>query len=379
MFINRATFLVCLFLRIFGKTPIVYLRSDGYGEYKAILGKIGPIIYHIMFSIVSTFSNLISCRDYILRGKKGKIINPSQLDSVWLRQPKNIEIRNFKLLYVGRVRVEKGIFALSELIRNKRDISLTIIGAEKGSSNKINQSNIKILPTQSNKTKLIKHYDDHNIFVLPSFTEGHPMVLLEALARRRPVVIFDEIKHVIGDKKGIFVTKRNFLSFLGTLNNIKKNYKKIQKDMKKNKLPTNKEFIDKFIKLIDDFDSNEKYLPLFKDVSELLNIFCKIFNLEFAWLRLEAINHPMCPRFHSDYVDCRTVTTYVGPGTEWLPHHSVNRSKLGHGNDGKNDEESGLFKSNNLIPNSSQFLIKVSICWADIGSSILFLFSVGTL
>ena len=252
--ISPYTFLISIFLKIFGQKPIVYLRSDGYGEYKAILGRIGPPIYHLMFSITGAISNLISCRDYILRGKKGKLINPSQLDSVWLRQPKNIEIRNFKLLYVGRVRVEKGIFALSELIRNKRDISLTIIGAEKGSSNKINQSNIKILPTQSNKTKLIKHYDDHNIFVLPSFTEGHPMVLLEALARRRPVVIFDEIKHVIGDKKGIFVTKRNFLSFLGTLNNIKKNYKKIQKDMKKNKLPTNKEFVDKFIKLIDDFD-----------------------------------------------------------------------------------------------------------------------------
>ena len=252
--ISPYTFLISILLKILGLKPMVYLRSDGYGEYKAILGRIGSLIYHLMFSITGAISNLISCRDYILRGKKGKIISPSQLDSVWLRQPKNIEIRNFKLLYVGRVRVEKGIFALSELIRNKRDISLTIIGAEKKNSNKINQSNIKILPTQSNKTKLIKHYDDHNIFVLPSFTEGHPMVLLEALARRRPVVIFDEIKHVIGDKKGIFVTKRNFLSFLGTLNNIKKNYKKIQKDMKKNKLPTNKEFIDKFIKLIDDFD-----------------------------------------------------------------------------------------------------------------------------
>ena len=86
--------------------------------------------------------------------KKGKLINPSQLDSVWLRQPKNTEIRNFKLLYVGRIRVEKGIFALSELIRNKRDISLTIIGAEKGSSNKINQSNIKILPTPVSYTHL---------------------------------------------------------------------------------------------------------------------------------------------------------------------------------------------------------------------------------
>ena len=252
--ISPYTFLISIFLKILGRRPIVYLRSDGYGEYRAILGKIGPLFYHFMFSITGAISNLITCRNYILRGKKGKIISPSQLDSVWLRQPKNTEIKNFKLLYVGRVRVEKGIFALCELIRNKRDISLTIIGAEKGNSNKINQSNIKIFPTQSNKSKLIKYYDDHNIFILPSFTEGYPMVLLEALARRRPVVIFDEIKHVIGDKKGIFVTKRNFLSFLGTLNNIKKNYKKIQKDMKKNKLPTNKEFIEKFIKLIDDFN-----------------------------------------------------------------------------------------------------------------------------
>ena len=252
--ISPYTFLISLFIKILGRKPIVYLRSDGYGEYKAILGKLGPLLYHFMFSIISAISNFISCRDYILRGKKGKIISPSQLDSTWLRQPKNIEVRNFKLLYVGRLRVEKGIFSLSELIRNKRDISLTIIGAEKGATGKINQSNVKIFPTQNNKTKLIKFYDDHNIFVLPSFTEGHPMVLLEALARRRPVVIFDEIKHVIGDKKGIFISKRNFLSFLGTLNTIKKNYKKIQKDMKKNKLPTNKEFIDRFIKLIDDFN-----------------------------------------------------------------------------------------------------------------------------
>ncbi len=251
--ISPYTFLISLFLKILGRKPIVYLRSDGYGEYEAIFGKIGPLIYHFMFSIIATISNFISCRDYILRGKKGKVISPSQLDSVWLRQPKNTEIKNFKLLYVGRIRVEKGIFAFAELIKNKRDISLTIIGAEKEKSNKINQSNIRIFPTQSNKTKLIKSYDDHNVFVLPSFTEGHPMVLLEALARRRPVVIFDDIKHVIGDKKGIFVTKRNFLSFLGTLNNIKKNYKKIQKDMRKNKLPTNKEFIDKFGKLIDNY------------------------------------------------------------------------------------------------------------------------------
>ena len=125
------------------------------------------------------------------------------------------------------------------------------MGAEKGASYNLNQSNVKIFPQQSNKLKLIKYYDDNNIFILPSFTEGHPMVLLEALARRRPVIIFEDIKHVIGDKKGIFVSKRNFVNLLGTLNQIKKNYKKIQNDIRKNKLPTNKEFIDQFGKFID--------------------------------------------------------------------------------------------------------------------------------
>ena len=76
------------------------------------------------------------------------------------------------------------------------------------------------------------------------------MVLLEALARRRPVVIFDDIKHVIGDKK-VFLLQKGIFKFLGTLNNIK-NYKN-SRDMRKNKLPTNKEFIDKFGKLIDNY------------------------------------------------------------------------------------------------------------------------------
>ena len=182
--ITPSTFIISILLRLLGKKPIVYLRSDGYGEYKAILGTIGALIYHLMFSIISTISNLISCREYILRGRKGKIISPSQLDSTWLRQPKNIEVKNFKLLYIGRFKIEKGIHSLLNLIKNKKDISLTVVGAEKEISHNLSQSNVKIFQTQSSKLKLIKYYDDHNIFVLPSFTEGHPMVLLEALARR---------------------------------------------------------------------------------------------------------------------------------------------------------------------------------------------------
>ena len=57
----------------------------------------------------------------------------------------------------------------------------------------------------------------------------------------------------------------------------------------------------------------------------------------------------MCPRFHTDFVKCRMVTTYIGPGTQWLPHKLVNRSKLGHGNQGQPDNKSGLFQKNVTI------------------------------
>ena len=45
------------------------------------------------------------------------------------------------------------------------------------------------------KKDLIKIYDSHDIFILPSFTEGHPMALLESLARNRPVIIFDDCNY----------------------------------------------------------------------------------------------------------------------------------------------------------------------------------------
>ena len=248
--ISPYTFLACIFLKLFGKSPIIYLRSDGYGEYKAILGFIGPVIYHLMFSILSLISNLISCRSYILKGRKGELVSPSQLDSEWFNNIKEKKIENIKLLYVGRIRVEKGIFSLIKLIKDKNDISLTVVGEEKNVTNNINQNNIVVKKNENNKEKLIKFYDDHDIFILPSFTEGHPMALLEALARRRPVIVFDEIKHVIGDNKGIFVSKRNYESLLDVINNIKNNYQKIQEEMKQNNLPTNKEFIKQMVNII---------------------------------------------------------------------------------------------------------------------------------
>ena len=39
------------------------------------------------------------------------------------------------------------------------------------------------------------------------------------------------------------------------------------------------------------------------------------------------------------------MTTYLGPGSEWLHHDAVDRSKLGLGSRGKSDLESGLIRT----------------------------------
>ena len=75
---------------------------------------------------------------------------------------------------------------------------------------------------------------------MPSYTEGQPYVVDESLARRRPVLIFDDIEHIIRGRKGIFVSKRNIQSFTETTKFILANYQEIQKDIEKNKFPLEK-------------------------------------------------------------------------------------------------------------------------------------------
>ena len=107
---------------------------------------------------------------------------------------------------------------------------------------------------------------------------------------------------------------------------------------------------DQLIKALKPEDNNrDEVKALCEDIALLVEMFCCLFDLKRAGLRLKILDKPMCPRFHVDKIPCRLVTTYQGVATQWLNHSDVNRSKLGTGNLGKPDEESGLFKSLNNI------------------------------
>ena len=246
--ITPYTFIAYLFLLLFKKKVYLYLWSDGHEEWEYLVGKWSVWIFHSMYLICTYKSEIIVCNKR-LTNKKSHLISISRLDELWFQNQKKPSLDQINYLYVGRVSKEKGIFNFINMF-DKLPIKgkLSIVGYSKNF--KFENSNIKLLGYISKPESLIHIYDNHNITILPSYTEGYPYVIDESLARKRPVIIFENIKYVINEKKGIFVCKRNLDSLIKTTNYIIQNYKNILNEMDKNNLPTKKSMIKQISDII---------------------------------------------------------------------------------------------------------------------------------
>ena len=247
--ITPYSFFAYLLLFAFRKKIFVYLRSNGYEEYKAILGFFGSLIYHVMYSFVTFKSDIITCQKRLVKKKNYNLVFPSEIDINWTRNRTKPFISKPKLLYVGRLKVEKGIFSLLEIFdKITTDVELSILGKKENIT--IDNKKVNLIGFENNAQEIIKIYDNHNITILPSFTEAHPKVIDESLARMRPVIIFEEIAHIIQNRYGIFVSKRNAKPLLEVISFILSNYSNILAKMEKNKLPTKKKFISQMIQIL---------------------------------------------------------------------------------------------------------------------------------
>jgi glycosyltransferase involved in cell wall biosynthesis len=246
------TFFSFLIFLIFNKKIFLYLRSNGKEEISLIFGKKFSLLYKIVENIMVKFCNLIVVNNLISKKKKFYLVNPSQIDQQWFQNTKIPKRDKIKLLYVGRIKVEKGVYSLIDIFKkikySEKDLSLTLIG--QGNKPKEASNKIKFLEPISTKKNLIEQYDQHDIFILPSYTEGHPQVLIESLVRQRPVVVFEEIEHVLQKYEGIFICKRDHNHFLNLIKFIDKNYEEILEKMKKNKYPTKEKFFKQLNKIL---------------------------------------------------------------------------------------------------------------------------------
>ena len=249
--ITPFNFIIFIFFKFFFNCKFyLYLRSNGYEEYKSILGKKYIWIYDFMFKYITKYSEVISCHKR-LYNKKCHILDPSELNKEWKKKTRINQYKNnmVNLLYVGRFKIEKGIYYLLKIFSKlPNNVNLTLVG--NGDPIKINDDRIKVIDFVHNEKRLINIYDSANIFILPSYTEAHPKVIDESLSRMRPVVVFNDIKYIIQERNSVFSIKRNVTQLKKIINYIKKKNQLIHNQLKKNQLPQKIDFLRNLHKII---------------------------------------------------------------------------------------------------------------------------------
>lgn len=133
------------------------------------------------------------------------------------------------LLFVGRLEREKGldelVAAFRELTKTStEDLTLVIVGEgslEKRLSLQCNGDPNVVLTGARPADEVARYFAAANVLVLPSWAEGTPNVVLEALAAGRPIVathvggIPDVVRH---DRTGLLVPPRNIEALTSALN-----------------------------------------------------------------------------------------------------------------------------------------------------------------
>jgi len=82
-----------------------------------------------------------------------------------------------------------------------------------------------------------------------------------------------------------------------------------------------------------DVDHTEVADPFWKDVYKLSNDFLDFSSTGQGVMHLRIVDSDSCTKFHTDRYQLRLFTTYLGPGTEWLPEEAINRAALGQTNE----------------------------------------------
>jgi glycosyltransferase involved in cell wall biosynthesis len=151
-------------------------------------------------------ANVDHLRQYGFPGEKITAI-PNGIDTTaWERSSPPERVRRF--LFLGRLDPEKGLFelldAFAQVHGRHPDATLTIAGEGPALDELRERAGEAVqflgrVPYED----LGRVFDEHDCMVLPSYSEGMPLSVLEAAAHRRPMIITDvgDIRQLFGDTR----------------------------------------------------------------------------------------------------------------------------------------------------------------------------------
>jgi len=135
-----------------------------------------------------------------------------------------------RVLFVGNINVEKGLSYLLEAAQHLSEkVSLTVVG-----DGPLLKEYRKKYPTTMFKGrvshgKIPEIINQHEIFILPTFVESFPNVLLEAMACAKPVIatkVYGIPEMIENNYNGILVPKKDSSAIVEALLNLIENPKK---------------------------------------------------------------------------------------------------------------------------------------------------------
>jgi glycosyltransferase involved in cell wall biosynthesis len=126
------------------------------------------------------------------RFKTAPVFIPNGLDTNLFqpRERRGIPARP-SILFVGRFVEKKGLHVLESIVRATPEYDWVMIGTGPIDPRKWSCENLKVIATISQQ-ELVAHYQAATLFVLPSWGEGFPLVVQEAMACGLPCVIARE-------------------------------------------------------------------------------------------------------------------------------------------------------------------------------------------
>ncbi len=153
--------------------------------------------------IITTLTNSVAneLKEHYLNGKEVIVTSNGVDETIYYPNNNAVEKNKKYILFAGRIDREKGLFDLVEcgkyICNDRPDVFFIIAGKGRDLQKvqrKIRKAGLQdrfIFLGQVEKDKLVKLYQNATIFVLPSYHEGLPTVLLEAMSCGLPVIATD--------------------------------------------------------------------------------------------------------------------------------------------------------------------------------------------